>query len=93
MLKINTFIAVCMLSIFWGYSQAVGLTILGSPNQINSGSTINITAGNKLTFRITNTETGNCGNLKIEDVNINNTANFKICGSVNTIQKCQKRHL
>lgn len=53
------------------------LEVIGG-NVVTQGSTVTINAGNSLNFRITNIETNNCRNLKIEDVDISNTTDFGI---------------
>ena len=58
-------------------AQVMQLEIIGG-NVVTQGSTITINAGNSLDFRITNIETNNCKNLKINDVDISNTTDFSI---------------
>ncbi|WP_347923968.1 LamG-like jellyroll fold domain-containing protein [Pontimicrobium sp. SW4] len=45
---------------------------------VTQGSTITITAGTSLNFRITNVDYSNCNKLKIQDVDITNTTDFDI---------------
>ena len=59
------------------YAQVMQLEVIGG-NVVTQGSTVTINAGNSLNFRITNIETNNCRNLKIEDVDISNTTDFGI---------------
>ncbi|MDP3313918.1 hypothetical protein [Lutibacter sp.] len=58
---------------FIGYSQSIGVTILGSPTTKLAGSTITMTSGNSLTFQVTNTDLSNCENLRITGINLSNT--------------------
>ena len=58
-------------------AQIMQLEVLGGA-VVSEGSTITINAGASLDFRITNIETGNCKNLKIQDVDITNTTDFDI---------------
>ena len=58
-------------------AQELQLEIIGG-SVVTQGSTITLNAGNSLNFRITNIEENNCKNLKIEDVDISNTADFDI---------------
>ncbi|MGB5418903.1 LamG-like jellyroll fold domain-containing protein [Algibacter sp.] len=75
--RLLTFNFLFFLFAFVGYSQVIQVEIVGGA-VVTSGSTITINAGNSLDFRITNTETGNCSNLKIEDIDISNTTDFDI---------------
>lgn len=45
---------------------------------VTEGSTLTITEGNSLDFRITNAELANCDYLKIQDVTVSNTADFEV---------------
>jgi hypothetical protein len=65
------------LVIFVGNAQIIQVEIVGE-SVVSDGSTVSITAGNSLEFRITNIETGNCGNLRIDDIDISNTTDFDI---------------
>ena len=58
-------------------AQIMQLEVLGGA-VVTDGSTITLNAGASLDFRITNIETTNCKNLKIEDVDISNTTDFDI---------------
>lgn len=60
-----------------GYAQEMQLEVIGG-NLVTQGSTVTINAGNSLSFRITNIETSNCKNLKIQDVDISNVVDFDI---------------
>ncbi|MBT8277411.1 MAG: T9SS type A sorting domain-containing protein [Bacteroidia bacterium] len=62
---------------FIGNAQVMQLEVIGG-SVVTQGSTVTINAGNSLDFRITNIETNNCSNLKIEDVDIANTTDFDI---------------
>ncbi|TJY37918.1 LamG-like jellyroll fold domain-containing protein [Pontimicrobium aquaticum] len=59
------------------YSQTMQLEVVGGA-VVTQGSTISITAGASLDFRITNVSTTSCKNLKIQDVDIFNTVDFDI---------------
>ena len=59
------------------YSQTMQLEIVGGA-VVTQGSTVTITAGTSLDFRITNVDNSNCKNLKIKDVDIANTTDFSI---------------
>ena len=62
---------------FLGNAQIMQVNILGG-NQIQPLDTISISAGSALTFRITNTITQGCGDLRIQSVSISDTGNFSI---------------
>ena len=59
------------------YSQIIQVEIIGG-SVVTENSTITINAGNNLDFRITNVETNNCSNLRIQDVDLSNTTDFDI---------------
>jgi len=70
----------CLLFFFVNFvvqSQVMQLEVLGGA-VVTQGSTITINAGSSLDFRITNIETNNCKNLRIQDVDISNTTDFDI---------------
>ena len=58
-------------------AQIMQLEVLGG-TVVTEGSTITINAGSALDFRITNIETSNCDNLRIQDIDISNTTDFEI---------------
>ncbi|KAA5824187.1 T9SS type A sorting domain-containing protein [Algibacter amylolyticus] len=60
-----------------GKAQVAQVEVLGGAI-ITEGSTIGITEGNSLDFRITNLELANCDYLKIQDVNVSNTSDFDV---------------
>lgn len=66
-----------VLCSYAGNAQIIQVEIVGGA-VVTQGSTVIINAGSSLDFRITNVETGNCGNLIIEDVDISNTTDFDI---------------
>ena len=68
-----TFVCVFLLISFIGNAQITKVDIQGGANVV-AGSTISINAGNSQTFRITNSETSNCRNLKINDVNLSSAS-------------------
>jgi len=65
-----------LLSSSIGYTQIMQVNVLGGA-QITNGSTLTITAGTAVTFRITNTS-NNCSSLRVKDVNISNITDFSI---------------
>ena len=73
---INLFILFLLIG-FIGNAQVIQVEIVGGA-VVSQGSTITINAGNSLDFRITNIEGGNCKNLKIKDVDIDNPTDFDI---------------
>ncbi len=58
-------------------AQILQVEILGGA-VVTQGSTVTINAGSSLTFRATNIETINCGQLYIQDIDISNTTDFDI---------------
>jgi hypothetical protein len=58
-------------------AQVLQVEILGGA-VVTPGATITINAGNSIDFRITNVETDNCRNLKIDDISLTNTADFNV---------------
>ena len=62
---------------FTNNAQVLQIEVLGG-SVVTQGSTVSINAGSSLTFRATNIETGNCGQLQITDVDISNTSDFDI---------------
>ncbi|MDT8414635.1 MAG: LamG-like jellyroll fold domain-containing protein [Flavobacteriaceae bacterium] len=58
-------------------AQVLQVEILGG-SVVTSGSTITINAGNSIDFRITNIETNNCRNLKIDEISLSNTVDFDL---------------
>ena len=83
MLKLYAPTVQCLLAILMiafssvGYSQVMQLEVVGG-NVVTQGSTISINAGNSLDFRITNIESTNCSNLKIDDNDISIIIDFNI---------------
>lgn len=71
------FFIVFFLIAFTSNSQVLQVEIIGGA-VVTDGSTVTINAGSSLDFRMTNVETGNCGNLRIEDVDVSNTTDFDI---------------
>ena len=71
------FVVLLSLLSFISHAQIIQVEIVGGA-VVSQGATITINAGNSLDFRITNIEGGNCGNLKIDDVDISNTTDFNI---------------
>ncbi|SNR41262.1 Por secretion system C-terminal sorting domain-containing protein [Lutibacter agarilyticus] len=69
-------IALLLFVAFTGNAQVMQVNILGGA-EVASGTTISITAGNSITFRITNTRS-NCGTLKVEDIILSDQANFSV---------------
>jgi hypothetical protein len=68
------------LFLFLGFfcnAQIIQVEITGGAI-VTQGSTVSINAGSSLDFRITNVETSNCSNLRIDDIDISNTADFDI---------------
>lgn len=61
---------------FVGNAQDMQVNILGG-TEVATGSTISITAGNSITFRITNTRS-NCGTLKIQDIILSKPLDFSV---------------
>ena len=59
------------------FSQTMQLEVVGGA-VVTQGSTISITAGTSLDFRITNVDFSNCKKLRIQDVDITNTIDFDI---------------
>ncbi|MEP3839056.1 MAG: LamG-like jellyroll fold domain-containing protein [Algibacter sp.] len=72
-----TFFVFTLLLGFISRAQVMQAEVIGG-SVITQGSTVTINAGSSLGFRITNIETGNCGNLEIKDVDIANTTDFEI---------------
>ncbi len=70
-------IAILLLFNFIGNAQTMKLEIIGGA-EVTQGSTVTINAGTSVDFRITNVDFSNCGKLKIQDVDISNTADFDI---------------
>ena len=68
-------IALLLFATFVGNAQDMQVNILGGAIVAQS-STISITAGNSITFRIINTRS-NCGTLKVEDIILDNP-NFSV---------------
>ncbi len=66
-----------LISYFNSYSQITQVNILGGA-QVSQGSTITITAGSSIEFRITNTDSNCKKKLDIKSINIDNTTNFSI---------------
>tara|TARA_R110002049_G_scaffold305738_1_gene503154 strand:- start:26725 stop:27024 length:300 start_codon:yes stop_codon:yes gene_type:complete len=62
------------------HAQVAKVEIVGGAN-IANGSTTTITAGTSLNFRITNSETGNCDDLEIQNVIIGNPSKFSVIPS------------
>ncbi|NEW80415.1 MAG: hypothetical protein GZ086_13540, partial [Gelidibacter sp.] len=60
-----------------GNAQIMKVNILGGAEVIHNG-TVTIDAGTALTFRITNTITQGCGDLRVQGISISNTANFSL---------------
>ncbi|MHB1195206.1 MAG: LamG-like jellyroll fold domain-containing protein [Lutibacter sp.] len=65
---------------FLGNAQTMKVSILGGA-QVTNGGALTITAGNSVTFQITNTALGNCSSVNVNDINISDTANFSITPS------------
>ncbi|TNJ44649.1 T9SS type A sorting domain-containing protein [Tamlana fucoidanivorans] len=65
-----------VLITFLGVAQDINVNILGGAT-ISDGGSVAITAGNAITFRITNTR-ADCEKVKIEDISISNTADFSL---------------
>ena len=59
------------------FAQTMQLEIIGGAI-VTQGSTVTISAGTEVDFRITNVDYSNCKKLKIRDVNISNTIDFVI---------------
>ncbi len=76
-IKPALYLILFLLINFVGNAQIIQVEIVGGA-VVTQGSTITINAGNSLDFRITNIETGNCGNLRIQDIDITNTTDFDI---------------
>lgn len=57
-------------------AQDVKVTVIGGAN-VADGSVVSITAGNSISFRITNIRT-DCDKVKIEDISISNTTDFSL---------------
>ncbi|MCF7568901.1 T9SS type A sorting domain-containing protein [Sabulilitoribacter arenilitoris] len=74
---VNYFVISFFLICFVGNTQVVQLEVIGG-SVVTEGSTITISAGNILGFRITNIASSNCRQLKIRDINISNTTDFDI---------------
>lgn len=70
-------LAFIMLTSSVAYSQTMQLEVVGGA-VVTQGSTVTITAGTSLDFRITNVDNSNCKNLRIRDVDLTDTANFSI---------------
>ena len=79
LLRKIVFVFVLLLG-FVGKAQIIQVEIIGGA-VITDGSTISINEGTRVDFRITNIEPGSCDNdkrLKVDDVDIANTADFNI---------------
>jgi hypothetical protein len=73
----KAFFAFIFLIGFVSSAQILQVEILGGAI-VTEGSTVTINAGSSIDFRMTNVETGNCGQLHIQDVDISNTTDFDI---------------
>lgn len=73
------FFTFCILFGFLGNAQITKVEIQGGAN-VPANTTVSISAGNSLSFRISNIETGNCKNLKVKDIVLSgtNSSNFSI---------------
>ncbi len=58
-------------------AQTIQVKIIGG-SVVTNGSTVTINVGNSLDFRITNTDTSNCNNLRIDGVDMSNISDFDI---------------
>ncbi|WP_372753104.1 LamG-like jellyroll fold domain-containing protein [Mariniflexile sp.] len=84
-MKKNASFSFCRLILLFGFvlisfgskAQVLKIEVLGGA-VVNQGDVVVINAGSSLTFRATNVETGNCGNLQINEIAINNTTDFGI---------------
>uniref|UniRef100_UPI00356A929F LamG-like jellyroll fold domain-containing protein n=1 Tax=Mariniflexile sp. TaxID=1979402 RepID=UPI00356A929F len=72
------FVCVFLLASYVGNTQDIQVKILGSIDTIDPLETVSITAGNSISFRITNTRINDCDKVKIEDIRISNTTDFSI---------------
>jgi trimeric autotransporter adhesin len=73
----NTFLCTFFLIGIFGYTQDIEVKILGGSAPVVNGGLVSISAGNSISFRITNTRT-DCDKVKIDDISVSNTADFSI---------------
>lgn len=83
-LKYYKYFITSVILFFIGFNlnaQTLQVNVLGGA-VITNGSTLNIDAGNSITFRIMNAESGNCKNLKVENVTASNSFSVNVSGSL-----------
>ncbi len=73
----RTFVLAFLLISFIGNAQDIQVKILGSTTTVSNGGAVSFSAGNTISFRITNTR-GDCDKVKIEDIIVSNTTDFSI---------------
>ncbi|MFD0837292.1 LamG-like jellyroll fold domain-containing protein [Mariniflexile aquimaris] len=66
-----------MLTSYIGNTQDIQVKILGSTTTVSNGGAVSFSAGNTISFRITNTR-NDCDKVKIEDIIVSNTIDFSI---------------
>lgn len=69
------FVCFCFIS-YLGNAQDINVNVLGG-SAVSDGATVSITAGNAITFRITNSRL-DCDKVKIESISLTNTTDFSL---------------
>ena len=75
-LSFYKFFIIFLITGLYSYAQDINVEVLGG-NNVSQGDVVAISAGNSITFRITNTRT-DCKKVKIEDIILTNTTDFSI---------------
>jgi hypothetical protein len=80
-LNFKTFLIISLLVSSLGNAQTLQVNILGGA-EVTDGLPIIIDAGNSLSFRITNSEIGNCKNLRVEAITASNDFSVSVSSNL-----------
>ena len=77
-LKLQLFLLFVLFNLF-ATSQSIQVEVIGG-SIVNQSSTVAITAGNSINFRVTTTSTS-CATLRIQNISLTNTTDFSLTSS------------